>query len=141
MSDPSSAAAPRPSLTTSALMAIFIGGALGTVARFCLDTAHPVAPGHFPLITLLINLSGSLAIGVLIPVVDHIGGRVAAARPFLVVGVLGGWTTYSTLAVDAVQLAHHGHVITMVAYLAATVFGGIGAVGIGQSAATRLGAR
>jgi CrcB protein len=122
----------------AALAAIFLGGALGTVARFLLDTARPAAPGHFPLTTLVINLSGSLAIGILIPLLTHLGGRWISARPFLVVGVLGGWTTYSTLTVDAVQLAHHGHVGTMALYLAATVLGGIVAVLIGQSAVTRV---
>jgi CrcB protein len=119
------------------LVAVFIGGALGTVARFLLDSAHPLAPGHFPLTTLVINLSGSLAIGILIPLLTHLGGRWTSARPFLVVGLLGGWTTYSTLAVDAVLLAQHGHVGTMIGYLAATVVGGLAAVLLGQSVVTR----
>ena len=138
MTTAASAPIARSPFTPLTVTAIFIGGALGTLARFLLDTAHPVAVGHFPLTTLLINLSGSLAIGLLIPLIEPVNQRTPWARPLLVIGVLGGWTTYSTLAVDSVQLAHHGHVGLMVGYLAATVIGGIAAVVLTQSLVRRL---
>ncbi len=68
--------------------------------------------------TLLVNLSGSLAIGLLVPLTEHVSERAPALRPFLVVGFLGGWTTYSTLAVDATLLTKDGDVGTCLAYLA-----------------------
>ena len=79
------------------LVAIFVGGALGTVARYLLDAHHPVAPGDFPWVTLLVNLTGSFAIGLLVPLTEHLSHRAPWLRPFLIVGFLGGWTTYSTL--------------------------------------------
>ncbi len=130
-------ALPRLGLTLSTLLAIFIGGALGTVARYFLDTALPTASGHFPWATLLINLSGSLLIGLVIPLTERVSDRLPQARPLLVVGILGGWTTYSALAVDADQLAQDGHVGAMLAYLAATVFGGLAAVVIGHAVGHR----
>jgi CrcB protein len=123
---------PRLGLSATTIVAIFVGGALGTVARFLLDQGHPTAAGHFPLTTLLINLSGSLLIGAGIPLTERVGQRLPAIRPFAIVGVLGGWTTYSTLANDGIQLAQHGHVLIMLAYLGATVFGGIAAVLVGH---------
>jgi fluoride exporter len=123
---------PRLGLSATTIVAIFVGGALGTLARFLLDEGHPTAAGHFPLTTLLINLSGSLVIGAGIPLTERVGQRLPALRPFAIVGVLGGWTTYSTLANDGIQLAQHGHVLIMLAYLGATVFGGIGAVLVGH---------
>jgi CrcB protein len=138
MTTAASAPLPPSPFTPLTVTAIFIGGALGTLARFLLDTAHPVSPGHFPLTTLIINLSGSLAIGLLIPLLEPVNQRAPWARPLLVIGVLGGWTTYSTLAVDSVQLWHHGHVGLMVGYLAATVIGGIAAVVVAHTLVHRL---
>jgi CrcB protein len=125
------------SLTAGFLAAVFIGGTLGTLARYLLDTAQPTSSGHFPTTTLLINVSGSLAIGLLVPLTERVSGRVPLLRPFLIVGILGGWTTYSTLAVDAVLLAKDGHTTLAIGYLAATVAGGLLLVVVG-AAASRL---
>jgi CrcB protein len=125
-------------LSTSTLLAIFVGGALGTLARYLLEAHHPAGPGAFPWVTLAVNLSGSLAIGVLIPLTEHVSHRAPLVRPLLVVGFLGGWTTYSTLAVDAALLARHGDVATSVGYLAATVFGGLALVVAGHDLGKRM---
>jgi fluoride ion exporter CrcB/FEX len=58
-------AVPRLRLSPAVLVAIALGGALGTVARFLLDTTFSDSGRQFPTTTLLINLSGSLAIGLL----------------------------------------------------------------------------
>jgi fluoride exporter len=128
---------PRLGLSTATLLAIFVGGGLGTVARYLLDAHHPVPEGNFPWVTLVINLSGSLAIGLLVPLTEHVGPRAPWARPLLVVGFLGGWTTYSTLAVEAALLAKSGDIVTFIAYIAATVIGGLALVVAG----TGLGRR
>jgi fluoride exporter len=132
---------PRLGLSPATLLAIAVGGALGTVARFLLDSAFTQPSGRFPTVTLLINLSGSLAIGFLIPLVDRVASRRPLARPFLLVGILGGWTTYSTFAVAAVTLAKDGHAATSLAYLAATVVGGLALVVLGHAGGRRLAAR
>jgi CrcB protein len=129
---------PRLGLSATALLAIFVGGAVGTVARYFLDAHHPVPQGNFPWVTLVINLSGSLAIGLLIPLTEHVAPRAPWARPLLVVGLLGGWTTYSTLAVEAVLLAKDGDIITFVAYIAATVIGGLALVVAGNGLGRRM---
>jgi fluoride exporter len=131
-------AVPLLGLSGATLVAIFVGGALGTVARYLLEAHHPVPPGHFPWVTLTVNLTGSFAIGLLVPVTAHVARRLPDVRPFLVVGVLGGWTTYSTLAVDATLLAKDGAVATGVAYLAATVAGGLLLVVAGHALGRRL---
>jgi CrcB protein len=129
---------PRLGLSAAALLAIFVGGAIGTVSRYLLDAHHPVPPGQFPWVTLLINLSGSFAIGLLVPLTEHVAPRAHLARPFLVVGFLGGWTTYSTLAVEATLLAKDGDVANFFAYLAATVIGGLALVVAGNALGRRL---
>jgi CrcB protein len=128
---------PRLGLSLSTMMAIFVGGAVGTVARYELDARHPIGPGHFPWVTLLINLSGSFAIGLLVPLTEFVTPRAPLARPLLIVGLLGGWTTYSTLAVEATLLAKDGAIAEFVTYLVATVGGGLALVVVG----TALGRR
>jgi CrcB protein len=129
---------PRLGLSVSTLVAIFVGGAIGTVARYELDARHPIAPGHFPWVTLLINLSGSFAIGLLVPLTEYITPRAPLARPLLIVGFLGGWTTYSTLAVEATLLAKDSAIADFVGYLVATVVGGLALVIVGTALGRRL---
>lgn len=82
------------------LGAIAAGGVLGGLARAGVQAAFPYAPTGFPWATFGINLTGCLLIGVLMAV---IGARPVhpLVRPFLGVGVLGGFTTFSAYAVDA----------------------------------------
>ena len=119
---------PLLGLSATTLVAVFVGGGLGTVARYLLAAHHPVADGGFPWVTLLVNLAGSFAIGLLIPITERLSPRFRLMRPLLIIGFLGGWTTYSTLAVDAILLAKHGDLGTCVAYLTATVAGGLALV-------------
>ncbi len=125
-------------LSAGTLAAIFLGGALGTVARYLLEAHHPIPAGSFPWPTLLVNLSGSLAIGLLVPLSEHVTPRAPLFRPLVIVGLLGGWTTYSTLAVDATLLAKGGDVVTCLAYLVATVAGGLALVVLGYAIGRRV---
>ena len=112
----------------SALLAVAAGGVLGAEARHGLTLALPGHAGRFPWSTLSINLTGSLLIGVLMAWL----GRQATPRPllrlFLGVGILGGYTTYSTFAVDVQQLVQAHRPATALGYLAATVLGCAAAV-------------
>ena len=111
---------PALGLSISALVAIFLGGAVGTLLRYLLEIHHPIGQGGFPWPTLTVNLSGSLAIGLILPLTEHVSRRLPLLRALVVVGFLGGWTTYSTLAVEATLLAKDGHVLTCLTYLVAT---------------------
>jgi CrcB protein len=64
--------------------------------------------------------------------------RVPLLRPFVLIGFLGGWTTYSTLAVEATLLGKSGDVATCLAYLAATVAGGLALVVVGHAAGRKV---
>jgi CrcB protein len=134
-------AVPRLGLSLGSILAVGLGGALGTLARYLLDATFTTVSGHFPATTLLINLSGSLAIGFLVPVTDTVSARFALARAFLIVGFLGGWTTYSTLAVEAVLLGKADHVGLAVAYLVASLVGGVALVTLGAAAGRRVVSR
>ena len=132
---------PLLGLSATTLVAVFAGAALGTSARYLLAAHHAVAVGGFPWVTLLVNLTGSFAIGLIVPVTERLTTRVPVARPLLVIGFLGGWTTYSTLAVDATLLAKHGDAGACLAYLAATVAGGLALVVAGHALGRRMADR
>ena len=129
---------PLLGLSAGTLAAIFFGGALGTVARYLLEAHHQTGSGEFPWVTLLVNLTGSLAIGFLVPLTEQVTPRVPLLRPFVLIGFLGGWTTYSTLAVEATLLGKNGDVAACLAYLAATVAGGLGLVVLGHAAGRKV---
>ncbi|MGC4846921.1 fluoride efflux transporter FluC [Micromonospora sp. DT15] len=120
------------------LAAIAAGGALGALARAGLQHAVPHPPTGFPWATFTINTAGCLLIGVLMAVLGHLDGGPPLARPFLGVGVLGGFTTFSTYAVDVQQAIVLGAPGTALTYLAATVLGALVAVALGDAVTAGL---
>jgi CrcB protein len=111
------------------LCAVALGGALGTLARYALSRGLPTAPGHFPTATLVTNVTGSFLIGLLLPIA--LSSRHSLLRPFVVTGILGGWTTYSALATDAASLAKSGHALMAVGDLGMTLVAGLALVALG----------
>jgi fluoride exporter len=112
-----------------------LGGALGALARWGVGLALPSSPGGWPWATFTVNLSGCLLIGVLLAVLlarfpDH-----PWLRPLLAVGVLGGYTTFSTFAVDVVRQVEAGAAALALGYVAASVLGGCLCVLLGLYAA------
>jgi CrcB protein len=105
-----------------------LGGALGALARWAVAEALPHSSGAWPWSTLLVNLLGCLALGALLAVLLARFPHSPWLRPFLAVGVLGGFTTYSTFAMDVVRLTGSGHQVLAVAYVLASVLGGLLAV-------------
>ncbi|MFC9582661.1 CrcB family protein [Streptomyces yangpuensis] len=112
------------------LAAVAVGGALGASARYGISLLWPAAPGAFPWATLWINASGCALIGVLMVLISE-GGRTAPhplLRPFAGVGVLGGFTTFSTYAMDFSRLLDEGEARSALAYAGLTVVAALGAV-------------
>lgn len=136
--DPAQRAETRPH-EWDLLLAIAAGGVLGAEARYGIATLMPHASSAFPWATLLTNVSGCLLIGVLMVVVlDLLERPHRLLRPFLGVGVLGGFTTFSTFAVDAERLVDAGRLGTAAAYVAATLVLGQVAVHAATAATRRL---
>jgi fluoride exporter len=122
------------------LGAIAVGGVIGAEARYGIGLAWPHAPSGWPSATLLINLSGCLLIGVLMVVITEFVEPHRLARPFLGVGILGGYTTFSTYTVDAISLADGARPGLAAAYLVLTPVLAVLACALGAGA-TRLTAR
>jgi CrcB protein len=115
-----------------------LGGVLGALARWGVARALPSPTGGWPWATLLVNVTGCALIGLLLALLLARCPRHPWLRPFLATGVLGGYTTFSTFAVDVVELVDDGAVGTAVAYVAASVLGGLLAVVAGLSAGRAL---
>ena len=111
-----------------------LGGALGALARWGVATALPHSPGGWPWATLLVNLTGCLLLGALAAALTARSPEPAWVRPFLAVGVLGGYTTYSAFAVEAVGLVEAGAPVLAAGYVLVSVLGGVLAVAAGALA-------
>jgi CrcB protein len=113
--------------------AISAGGALGALARYGVSAALPHAPTGFPWSTFVINVSGCLLIGVLMTLIDQVWTGRRLLRPFWGVGVLGGYTTFSTYILDVHQAMRAGAPGVALAYLAATLVAALLAVWVGAA--------
>ncbi|MGI8692481.1 MAG: fluoride efflux transporter CrcB [Geodermatophilaceae bacterium] len=117
--------------TARVLLVITVGGMLGAVARHAVSLAVPTAGGALPWSTLIVNVTGCLLIGVLMVLILDARQAHPLVRPFIGVGVLGGFTTFSTYAVDAQVLIVAGRPLLAMAYLAGTAAAALVAVQLG----------
>lgn len=112
-----------------AIAAVGIGGAAGTLLRLAADALVPATPGGPPWSTLAINVLGCVLLGVLVArMPDHAPEWLRAG---LGAGVLGSFTTFSAVAVAAVELGTRGSAGVAVLYVAVTVAAGLGAAAAG----------
>jgi CrcB protein len=118
----------RPPATV--LLAVSAGGVVGAVSRYAVTEAWPHAPRGFPWATWTINVTGCLLIGVLMVLITRFGRPSDLTRPFWGVGVLGGYTTFSTASVDVLRAAPG----TALSYLGLTLIGALLAVWAGTAA-------
>lgn len=120
-------------------IAVGLGGALGSMARHAVNMVVSRFPGHaVPTATAVVNIVGCVVIGVLAGAVA--GGRLhmpLTIRAFVFVGILGGFTTFSTFGLDTLTLAHEGRPMAAAANVAVQVGLGLAAVFTGYAVAVR----
>lgn len=105
---------------------VFVGGTLGTLGRY--GIADAVDDTLFPLATFVVNVTGSFALGALLAALlvrDHDRGHRWSVRLLVGTGFLGGYTTYSALAVQTDALLRSDHVAIGLAYGIGTVVTGL----------------
>jgi len=119
---------------------IALGGVLGAEVRFGIDRLLPPPVAGWPWATWLINVAGSLLLGVLMGVLGELRRPHHLARPFLGVGVLGGFTTFSTAMAEVVHLLDAGRPGVGLLYLVGTAVPALLASALGV-AAVRLAVR
>ncbi len=105
----------------AALAAVALGGAIGASLRFLLVAwAGRVAPG-FPWGTVAANILGSFAMGVLAVLLLERAGGASRLAPFLLTGLLGGFTTFSAFSLDLVSLVERGRGLAALGYAGMSV--------------------
>jgi len=119
--------------------AVAAGGAVGALARYGVGQAWQHPPTGFPWSTVVVNVSGCLAIGVLMAWL-FVGERHPLLRPFVGVGILGGYTTFSSSMADSAALVAVGRPAMAVIAAAVTWALSLAAAFLGWRVATALAA-
>jgi fluoride exporter len=119
----------RPSLLHA--LAVLCGGALGTLARDLLLRAEPAARTSIPWMLVALNLVGAALLGLVVARVLDPRPSAVSLRLFVATGLLGGFTTYSSLVSAAVVSQHDGHAGVAVLTLLGTAIVGVGAAWLG----------
>jgi len=96
------------------IVLIFLGSGLGAICRYGIsNVAHGLLGRDFPYGTLVVNTSGSFLMGIFfILIVERFAGFAPQLRAFLLIGFLGGYTTFSSFSIETLTLFENGAWIT-----------------------------
>ena len=124
-----------PSLNSVIIVAL--GGALGSVFRYLLGTWTQTLSKSidFPYGTLAVNLIGCFLIGFLSQLAEARGAFASESRTFVFIGILGGFTTFSSFGNDTVNLLRDGETFNALANVGANVIFGLILVWLGRTVA------
>jgi CrcB protein len=110
------------------LAAIFVGGAIGALARYGVTRALPHDPGSWPWATFCVNVAGALTLGYLTTRLQERLPPTAYRRPLLGTGLCGALTTFSTVQVELLQMLDDGRGGLAAGYAAASIAAGVLAI-------------
>lgn len=108
---------------------VALAGAAGTAARYGLDVAFARDAHHIPWVTFAINVGGSFLLGAAVAVLD--AHPHPTLRPVITIGLVGAFTTFSTLSLETYRLLDRGHLALGAAYSAGSFAAGLLAVTLG----------
>ena len=117
-------------MSGQAIIWVALGGALGAVGRYLVGLSLKTAFG-FPWATMSVNILGSLLMGLVIGWLSRQNGGSDALRLFVAVGILGGFTTFSTFSMDLFTLLERRDIAATMLYLGGSLLGGLLAFIIG----------
>lgn len=105
---------------------VFLGGGIGSSFRY-LNTAWigKYFPSHFPIATLVTNITGCLLIGILLGIAERQHFTSSDFKFFFVTGVCGGYTTFSAFSAESLNMLQNGQQFQAILYIAASLFIGI----------------
>lgn len=134
---------PIPSFLLASLY-VAIGGAFGSWLRFLVGRGWtaalgPVRASEFPYGTLTVNVVGSLSMGLLVGWLARFGSHGEGTRLLLAVGVLGGFTTFSSFSLDVVSLAGRGQLGLAAFYTGISMIAGIASLFLGLAIMRQVG--
>jgi CrcB protein len=109
-------------MTPQFILSVAAGGAIGSVARYLVGIGSGKMFGvNFPWGTLIINVTGSFLIGLFVGLFATKWDLPQAVRIFLIVGICGGYTTFSTFSLDSFYLMERGEAVAAGAYMIGSV--------------------
>ena len=120
------------------ILLVALGGGLGAAVRFGVSLALPMRDSGWPVATFFVNVSGSLAIGLLAGWLSTRGDASEIWRLFLGGGVLGGFTTFSAYSLETMRMIERNDWLGAATYSAGSVIAGLAAVAIGLMIAKRV---
>ena len=118
----------------SSFLSVALGGAIGSVARYLIGLIKINDSATFPYKTLAINIIGSFLIGVIVALTTKKGNMNPDTVLFLKVGICGGFTTFSTFALESTELLQSGRIGSAVVYILLSITASITAIVIAQMA-------
>jgi fluoride exporter len=120
-------------------LSVFIGGGIGAACRYWLSgVVYRWLPASFPFGNLVVNITGCFLIGVLMTVFSERFTVNPALRLFLVIGILGGFTTFSSFSYETISLLKDNEVAAAFLNIAVSVAGCLGATVLGNYAGRLL---
>jgi CrcB protein len=123
------------------LAAVFVGGALGTVARATLSMLVVPNPAHWPWPTFAVNIVGALLLGYFPTRLLERLPLSSYRRPLLGTGLCGGLTTFSTMQVETLRMLEHHHYGLAVGYTVASLVAGLAAIHLASGLVRRARVR
>jgi CrcB protein len=133
--------APRlfPNLDRREAVAVFVGGAVGTLARAGLAHAYPPPPGSWPWPTFAVNLIAAFLLGYFVTRLQERLPLSSYRRPLLGTGLCGGLSTFSTMQVELLRMIDRQHYGLALGYAAASIVAGYAAVTFATALVRRAG--
>jgi CrcB protein len=126
-----------PRLDGQELLAIYVGGVVGALARVGLAQAAPHGAGSWPWATFAANMVGALLLGYAVTRLQERLPPSSYRRPFLGTGLCGALTTFATLQLELFTMLEGGHLGLAAGYVAATLAGGFACVHLATAAVRR----
>ena len=123
------------------LAAVFVGGAVGTLARAGLEALAAPDPGRWPWPTFIVNIVGAFLLGYFVTRLLERLPTSSYRRPLLGTGLCGGLTTFSTMQVETIKMLEHGHYGLAAGYTVASVAAGLLAVYVATALTRRVRVR
>jgi CrcB protein len=117
---------------------VALGGALGSIMRYLVNGYAQSLANGFPLGTLLVNVAGCFVIGFLSHLAEERGMFEDPTRAFMFVGILGGFTTFSSFGNETLRLFRNDQLLSALTNISANVLLGLFAVWLGHMLATLL---
>ena len=115
------------------IVAVFVGGGIGSMMRYLFSKISFLSYNSFPFSTFISNIIGCFILGLALAYFIKNDSQNSTIFIFISVGICGGFTTFSTFSSEGLELINNGNILTFILYTFTSIFLGIIAVYLGAS--------